>query len=44
MPAETTRVRVLLLSPANRLLLIKYRNIGPSGDPSPCWTTAGGGR
>jgi 8-oxo-dGTP pyrophosphatase MutT (NUDIX family) len=41
---EPTRVRVLLLSPRNRLLLIKYQNIGPTGVPRPCWTTAGGGR
>jgi 8-oxo-dGTP pyrophosphatase MutT (NUDIX family) len=40
---EPTRVRVLLLSPSNRLL-IKYQNIGPTGVPRPCWTTAGGGR
>jgi ADP-ribose pyrophosphatase YjhB (NUDIX family) len=24
--------------------LIKYRNVGPSGQPRPCWTLAGGGR
>ena len=41
---EPTRVRVLLLSPRNRLLLIKYRNTGPTGVPRPCWTTAAGGR
>jgi len=41
--AESGRVRVLLLSPRQRLLLIKYRNTGPSGAPRPCWTTAGGG-
>jgi 8-oxo-dGTP pyrophosphatase MutT (NUDIX family) len=40
---EPGRVRVLLLSPSQRLLLIKYRNRGPSGAPRPCWTTAGGG-
>jgi ADP-ribose pyrophosphatase YjhB (NUDIX family) len=40
---ESARVRVLLLSPANRLLLFKYRNLSPSGRPQPCWTTAGGG-
>ena len=41
---EPTRVRVLLLSPRNRLLLIKYRNTGPTGAARPCWITAGGGR
>lgn len=41
--AEPGRVRVLLLSPSKRLLLIKYRNTGPSGALRPCWTTAGGG-
>ncbi|SIQ29973.1 MULTISPECIES: NUDIX hydrolase [Acidiphilium] len=41
---KPTRVRVLLLSPAKRILLIKYRNTGPTGIPQPCWTTAGGGR
>lgn len=39
-----TRVRVVLLSPNNRVLLIKYRNSGPSGEPRPCWILAGGGR
>lgn len=39
-----TRVRVVLLSPRARVLLIKYRNVGPSGQPRPCWTLAGGGR
>jgi ADP-ribose pyrophosphatase YjhB (NUDIX family) len=37
-------VRVLLLSLRNRLRLIKYQNIGPTGEPRPCWTTAGRGR
>jgi 8-oxo-dGTP pyrophosphatase MutT (NUDIX family) len=41
---EPTRVRVLLLSPRSRLLLIKYQNTNPSGAARPCWTTAGGGR
>lgn len=41
--AEPGRVRVLLLSPDHRLLLIKYRNTQRSGAPRPCWTTAGGG-
>jgi ADP-ribose pyrophosphatase YjhB (NUDIX family) len=41
---EPTRVRVLLISPRKRLLLIKYRNTSRSGVDRPCWTTAGGGR
>jgi ADP-ribose pyrophosphatase YjhB (NUDIX family) len=41
---EPTRVRVLLISPRGRLLLIKYRNTFRSGVDHPCWTTAGGGR
>lgn len=41
---EPTRVRVLLISPARRLLLMKYRNPGPTGIERPCWVTAGGGR
>jgi 8-oxo-dGTP pyrophosphatase MutT (NUDIX family) len=41
---EPTRVRVLLLLPRNRLLLVKYQNTGPTGAARPCWTTAGGGR
>lgn len=41
---EPPRVRVLLISPENRLLLIKYRNTQRSGAPRPCWTTTGGGR
>lgn len=36
-------VRVLLVSPQRRLLLIKYRNFGKDGTLHPCWTTAGGG-
>lgn len=40
----STRVRVVLLSPSARVLLIKYRNLGPLGTPQPCWTLAGGGR
>jgi 8-oxo-dGTP pyrophosphatase MutT (NUDIX family) len=36
-------VRVLLVSPQGRLLLIKYRNTGKDGVTHPCWTTAGGG-
>ena len=40
---EPGRVRVLLLSPSRRLLLIKYRNTGPTGAQRVCWTTAGGG-
>lgn len=42
--AEPPRVRVILLSPHARVLMIKYRNLGPSGLPRPCWTLAGGGR
>ena len=42
--AESPRVRVILLSPSDRVLMIKYRNLGPSGTPNPCWTLAGGGR
>jgi len=38
-----SRVRILLLSPHARVLLIKYRNTGRSGAENPCWTTAGGG-
>lgn len=41
---ESQRVRVLLLSPAQRILMIKYRNTGPSGVDRPCWTLSGGGR
>lgn len=37
-------MRVVLLSPNDRVLMIKYRNLGPSGTPRPCWTLAGGGR
>jgi 8-oxo-dGTP pyrophosphatase MutT (NUDIX family) len=37
-------VRIILLSPHNRVLLIKYHNHGPTGAPNPCWTLAGGGR
>lgn len=40
----SSRVRVVLLSPGARVLMIKYRNVGPSGEPRPCWTLAGGGR
>lgn len=40
---ERDSVRVLLLSPQKRLLLIKYRNVGKDGVSRPCWTTAGGG-
>lgn len=40
---ERDSVRVLLLSPQKRVLLIKYRNIGRDGVSRPCWTTAGGG-
>jgi 8-oxo-dGTP pyrophosphatase MutT (NUDIX family) len=39
----STRVRVVLLSPSARVLLIKYRNAGPSGEERPCWILAGGG-
>ena len=39
-----TRVRVILLSPSARVFMMKYRNLGPSGQPRPCWTLAGGGR
>lgn len=42
--AVSTRVRVVLLSPDARVLLFKYRNLGPCGTPRPCWTLAGGGR
>ena len=41
---DSTRVRVVLISPGGRVLMIKYRNLGPSGAPRPCWTLAGGGR
>jgi ADP-ribose pyrophosphatase YjhB (NUDIX family) len=34
---------VLLLSPADRILLIKYRNFDRQGLERPCWTTCGGG-
>lgn len=37
------RVRVLLLSPRGRILLIRYRNTDRSGIDNPCWITAGGG-
>jgi 8-oxo-dGTP pyrophosphatase MutT (NUDIX family) len=40
---EPERVRVLLISPADRLLLIKYRNTMPDGSDRPCWTMSGGG-
>ncbi len=40
---ERESVRVLLVSPQKRLLLIHYRNIGKDGVSRPCWTTAGGG-
>jgi ADP-ribose pyrophosphatase YjhB (NUDIX family) len=40
---ERYSVRVLLLSPRKRILLLKYSNVGPDGAPSPCWTTSGGG-
>ena len=42
-PLTPSRVRVILLSPKGRILLIRYRNTGPSGVDRPCWTTAGGG-
>ena len=42
--SEPPRVRVLLLSPRDRLLLIKYRNTQRSGADSPIWQMAGGGR
>ncbi|MBF2715455.1 NUDIX domain-containing protein [Agrobacterium vitis] len=38
-----SRVRVILLSPLERLLLIRYRNTDRSGVDNPCWTTTGGG-
>jgi 8-oxo-dGTP pyrophosphatase MutT (NUDIX family) len=41
--SEELRARVLLISPARRLLLIKYRNTQRSGATRPCWTTTGGG-
>ncbi|WP_293408418.1 NUDIX domain-containing protein [Phenylobacterium sp.] len=37
------RVRVLLISPERRLLLIKVRNTMRSGADSPCWMLPGGG-
>jgi len=40
---ESQRARVLLISPARRFLLIKYRNTGPDGIERPCWITPGGG-
>lgn len=43
MPSPPSRVRVILLSPRGRLLLIRYRNTDRSGVDRPCWTTAGGG-
>jgi 8-oxo-dGTP pyrophosphatase MutT (NUDIX family) len=42
-PSTPSRVRVLLVSPNGRVLLIKYRNTGPSGLDNPCWITPGGG-
>ncbi|MBN9147693.1 MULTISPECIES: NUDIX domain-containing protein [unclassified Nitrobacter] len=42
-PSTPSRVRVVLISPLGRVLLIRYRNTGPSGIDRPCWTTAGGG-
>ncbi len=41
---ETDRVRIILVSPGARVLMFKYRNIGPTGVSSPCWTLVGGGR
>jgi 8-oxo-dGTP pyrophosphatase MutT (NUDIX family) len=41
---ERRSVRVLLLSPAGRILLFKYRNTAPDGVSRPCWSTVGGGR
>lgn len=41
---ERHSVRVLLLSPQERVLLFKYRNTAPNGREYPCWSTAGGGR
>lgn len=40
---EPGRVRVLLLSPQQRLMLIHYRNTSPTGAENRCWQTAGGG-
>ena len=37
-----SRARVLLLSPQDRILLIKNRNTQLSGVERPCWTTPGG--
>lgn len=42
-PSTPSRVRVILLSPIGRVLLIRYRNTDPSGVDRSCWTTAGGG-
>ena len=44
MTDEPTRVRVLLLSPARRLLLFKYRHRASDGIDYPVWATTGGGR
>lgn len=41
--SKPSRVRVLLLSPCGRILLIRYRNTDRSGIDNPCWITAGGG-
>jgi ADP-ribose pyrophosphatase YjhB (NUDIX family) len=38
------RVRVILFSPEKRILMFKYLNHAPSGEPQPCWTLPGGGR
>ena len=42
-PSKPSRVRVILLSPRKRILLIRYRNTDQSGVDQPCWITAGGG-
>jgi 8-oxo-dGTP pyrophosphatase MutT (NUDIX family) len=41
---ERQSVRVLLLSPDQRILLFKYRNAAADGISRPCWATVGGGR
>ncbi|WP_337268624.1 NUDIX hydrolase [Oryzifoliimicrobium ureilyticus] len=42
-PSTPNRVRVILLSPFKRVLLIHYRNTDRSGVDNPCWILAGGG-
>lgn len=42
-PPPPQRVRVILISPQGRILLIKVRNTMPAGLDIPCWLTPGGG-